>query len=63
MLLDIAKDTISEMGPGSGNLYGFAVHFQFAKAVRELDLPGIGRNGIEESFSLGDTVRYDSMAA
>jgi hypothetical protein len=26
--------------------------------MRELDLPGIGKHGVEQSFSAGDTVRY-----
>lgn len=57
-LLDIAQETIDEIGPGSGKAYGILVHKRFADKVRALDLPGIGKDGVEQSFSLGDTVRY-----
>lgn len=58
ILLDVAKDVIEEVGAGSGPLYGVLIHSRFAAAVRELGLPGIGKNGVEESFSIGETARY-----
>lgn len=57
-LLDIAAESLEKIGTGSGRYYGTAVHTAFARTVRDLDLPGIGRNGVEQSFSLGDTARY-----
>jgi hypothetical protein len=40
-------------------LYGIMVHTEFAHAVRVLNLPGIGRDRVEQSFnSLGKIVRY-----
>ena len=52
-------DAVSEIvGPGSGSLYGVAVHTEFARSVRAQDLPGIGKDGVEQSFSLSDVARY-----
>ena len=40
-------------------LYGINVHTEFAHAVRALDLPGIGRAGVEQSFDInGKIARY-----
>jgi len=43
---------------GVGPLYGTALHVAFANAVRALNLPGIGTEGVEQSFSLLDTAKY-----
>jgi len=44
--------------------YGICVHRDFANAVRAQDLPGIGRDGVEQSFNgLGEIVRYDLTQA
>jgi len=58
VLVDVAKDIIQQVGPGFGPSYGISVHKQFAATVRALDLPGIGKHGVEESYSLADTVRH-----
>ena len=58
IIIDVASDIIKENGPGSGQLYGVMIHRQFARDIRQLDLPGIGTFGLEQSFSAGDTVRY-----
>jgi len=39
-------------------LYGTLVHVAFAADVRGQDIPGIGQDGVEQSFSLGRIVRY-----
>lgn len=57
-LVDIIKEIVDKVGPGSGSAYGIAIHKLSADVIRELDLPGIGRYGVEQSFSAGDTVRY-----
>lgn len=57
-ILDVLKDVIESSDPGQGALYGIDIHAKAAARMRELDLPGIGRHGVEQSFSAGDTVRY-----
>ena len=46
---------LGAVGPA---LYGTLVHIAFASDVRWQDLPGIGKDGVEQSFSLGTVVRY-----
>lgn len=58
IIIDVASDIVKENGPGYGQLYGVMIHSQFAKEIKQLDLPGIGTFGVEQSFSAGDTVRY-----
>ena len=58
LLVDVVKEAVSIVGEGSGAAYGVQVHTTTAAMLRDLDIPGIGRHGIEQSFSLGDTVRY-----
>jgi len=49
----------AQSNPISARLYGIFVHRDFANAVRAQDLPGIGRDGVEQSFNgLGEIVRY-----
>jgi hypothetical protein len=42
----------------SGALYGIRVHKLFADDVRQQDLPGIGVDGVEQSFDLDGLTRY-----
>jgi len=60
MLLSALQRSIEEMGSGSGQLFGIKVHTDFAQRVKRLDLPGIGQDGVEQSFHLNalDFVRY-----
>ena len=58
LLVDVVKEAVSIIGEGSGAAYGVQVHTTTAAMLRELHIPGIGRHGVEQSFSLGDTVRY-----
>jgi hypothetical protein len=60
MLLAVLQRSIQEMGSGAGALFGIKVHTDFANRVRQLDLPGIGQDGVEQSFHLNavDFVRY-----
>jgi hypothetical protein len=46
------------MGVGIGSLFGIKVHADFAAKVRELDLPGIGKDGVEQSFSFTKLTDY-----
>ena len=57
-IVDVLSEVVQTCDPGQGPLYGIEVHTKFAARMRELDLPGIGRHGIEQSFSAGDLVRY-----
>jgi hypothetical protein len=50
-----AKVLLGKIGPA---LYGTLVHLAFAADVRWQDIPGIGHDGVEQSFRLGDIVRY-----
>lgn len=42
----------------SGALYGIRVHTEFAAAVRSQNLPGIGTDGVEQSFDANGLSRY-----
>lgn len=57
-LVDIVKEVVEGLGNGSGAAYGMAVHSASAARIRALDLPGIGKHGVEQSFSFGGLVRY-----
>lgn len=57
-ILDVLKEVIESSDSGRGALYGIEIHAKVAARLRELDLPGIGKHGIEQSFSAGDLVRY-----
>jgi hypothetical protein len=54
-LVDRATVLLGELRPA---LYGTLVHVAFAADVRRQDIPGIGQDGVEQSFSLGRIVRY-----
>jgi hypothetical protein len=60
MLLDVLQQSIQETGWGWGPLFGTKVHSDFATRVRQLDLPGIGQDGVEQSYHIDfdDFVRY-----
>jgi hypothetical protein len=59
---DILLQTLARIhavaGDGSGAWYGTRIHLLFANDVRLQNLPGIGWNGVEQSFSLGDIADY-----
>lgn len=48
----------ASVGEGSGAAYGILVHGTFGSDVKNQNLPGIGRVGVEQSFNLGDIARY-----
>ncbi|NEU12076.1 hypothetical protein G3T14_08020 [Methylobacterium sp. BTF04] len=52
------KDVVANVGPGMGPVCGTSIPSEAAKLIRNYDLPGIGLRGVEQSFSLGDLVRY-----
>jgi len=59
------EDVVNKLPDGSGPGYGTRVHTEFANAVREQNLPGIERVGVEQTFPRGqpygaaDSVRTD----
>jgi hypothetical protein len=59
---DILLQTLARIhalaGEGSGPWYGTRIHLMFANDVELQNLPGIGRNGVEQSFSLRDIADY-----
>jgi len=57
-LTSILSVIADDAGPGFGSTYGTRVHKLFADAVRLNDLPGIGRDGVEQSFIGGDKADY-----
>ncbi len=54
-LVSRAQVLLGKAGPA---LHGTLVHSAFAIDVKSQDLPGIGKDGVEQSFSLQDVVRY-----
>jgi hypothetical protein len=63
ILLDVLQQTAAAMGDGSGPYFGTSVHTEFAKRVKRLDLPGIGMDGVEQSWNLGRVVPYASASS
>jgi hypothetical protein len=63
ILLDVLQQTVEAMGVGSGPYFGTSVHTEFAKRVKQLDLPGIGMDGVEQSWNLGRVVPYASASS
>lgn len=57
-LLSILAETVQSLGPGAGPIFGIQAHVEFAKRVKELNIPGIRQEGVEQSFSVGEAVRY-----
>jgi hypothetical protein len=49
VVLQVAGSVIRRPGSTPRD-FGTAVHTEFARAVRALNLPGIGRDGVEQSF-------------
>lgn len=62
-LLSILTDTVESLGAGSGPIFGIQAHLEFAKRVKALNIPGIREEGVEQSFSLGDAVRYGAAGS
>jgi hypothetical protein len=58
MLLAILAKSVQKMGEGFGTLFGTFVHLDFAARVKGHDLPGVGAKGVEQSFHLGEFVRF-----
>jgi hypothetical protein len=46
------------VGEGAGPMYGIRVHSVFAADIKSQNIPGIDGNGVEQSFSFGDVVRF-----
>jgi hypothetical protein len=57
-ILDVLNEVVESTEPGEGFHYGIKIHAKLAARLRELDLPGIGRHGVEQSFVAGDIVRH-----
>jgi len=58
ILLRINQNVSRRRDFASARLYGIAVHKAFADAVRAKNLPGIGIEGVEQSFDLQGLARY-----
>jgi hypothetical protein len=58
LLIDVLREVVNETASDSGPLYGVYIHSLAEKRIIELDIPGIGKDGVEQSFSAGDLVRY-----
>ncbi|MFK5599755.1 hypothetical protein ACFZ8E_22545 [Methylobacterium sp. HMF5984] len=56
--MDVVKEAISISGEVRVPAYGVRLHAATARLIRNLDIPGIVRHGVEQSFSLGDSVGY-----
>ena len=57
LLAELAA-SLHKWGTGFGALFGIKVHTDFGNRIRKLDLPGIGEDGVEQSFNLGELARY-----
>lgn len=62
-LLKVIAETNAKMGfippEMRPSVFGTFVHYEFGRRVRELNLPGIGQDGVEHSLSsVDDIVRY-----
>ena len=59
------EEVVNRLPEGSGPRYGTQVHTEFARAVRDQNLPGIGRRGVEQTFprnqpyGSADSIRTD----
>ncbi len=40
------------------NVFGIAIHHDFGRRVQQLDLPGIGQKGVEQSWSVKELADY-----
>jgi hypothetical protein len=57
-LMETLARAHTSVGEGAGPVYGIMVHSAFGADVKRQDIPGIGREGVEQSFSLGDISKY-----
>lgn len=63
LLVDVLAQSAKTMGqavpPGMrATVFGIHVHYDFGTRVKALDLPGIGQDGVEQSWSLEALARY-----
>ena len=58
ILAKVNAEVASRRDPVSARVYGIWVHAEFARAVRERNLPGIGKAGVEQSFDAEGLARY-----
>jgi hypothetical protein len=58
-----SADVLGRVAPQgvAANLFGIQVHVDFGRRIKALDLPGIGVDGVEQSFSLRDLARYGAV--
>jgi hypothetical protein len=49
-LRDILEKVVNSRGEGYGSKYGTAIHKDFADAVRDENLKGVGRVGVEQTY-------------
>jgi len=62
-LLDALVEAVKDLGPNvpegmRPTVFGTLAHTRFANKVRELDLPGIGQDGVEQTWSPQDWFYY-----
>jgi hypothetical protein len=48
----------TSVGESAGPVYGIMIHSAFGADVKRQNIPGIGKDGVEQSFSFSDTRRY-----
>jgi hypothetical protein len=68
ILLDTLVEAVNELGvdpsaPMRSSVFGTLAHSHFGRKVKALDLPGIGADGVEQTWHLGDTARYGLSGA
>jgi hypothetical protein len=61
MLVAVLQQSVKAIGLGWGPLFGIRVHNDFAKRVRQLDLPGIGQDGVEQSYHFDQDFAWYGM--
>ena len=57
--MEVVKE-FGTSGPAGmrATVFGTHAHSGFARKVIELDLPGVGQDGVEQSWSMGRLFRY-----
>jgi hypothetical protein len=68
ILLDTLVEAVNELGVDPSAemrsvLFGTLAHSHFARKVRTLDLPGIGEDGVEQNWHMGDLWDYGISGA
>jgi hypothetical protein len=68
ILLDTLVEAVNELGvdrsaPMRSSVFGTLAHSHFGRKVKALDLPGIGADGVEQTWHLGDMARYGFSGA